>query len=52
MLCGVDHEDLEQLVRVSKTVREAVSSGVIFSTVVHFCFKFDLVVLNFCFKFD
>ncbi|KAG5010532.1 F-box protein [Glycine soja] len=23
VLCGVDHEDLEQLVRVSKTVREA-----------------------------
>lgn len=25
VLCGVDHEDLEQLLHVSKTIREAVS---------------------------
>lgn len=43
VLCGVDHEDLDQLVRVSKTVREAVSFGVILFNVIHLCFKFYLL---------
>lgn len=45
MLCGVDHEDLKQLVRVSKTVREAVSFEVIWFSAVHFCSEFLFQIL-------
>lgn len=40
VLCGVDHEDLEQLLHVSKTIREAVSLIIIaLFSLIHLCFN-------------